>query len=79
MVAVMGRYDYMSIMNQYFRQHCVIDMIILCGSNRDLTHTTLSLHRTSCIEWLAYSCGACLSSTFAVFDSRSKTKTREVG
>jgi hypothetical protein len=37
MVAVMGRYDYMSIMNQYFRQHCVIDMIILCGSNRDLT------------------------------------------
>jgi hypothetical protein len=33
----MGRYDYMSIMNQYFRQHCVIDMIILCGSNRDLT------------------------------------------
>jgi hypothetical protein len=37
MVAVMGRYDYMSIMNQYFRQHCVIDMIVLCGSNRDLT------------------------------------------
>jgi hypothetical protein len=37
MVAVMGRYDYMSIMNQDFRQHCVIDMIVLCGFNRDLT------------------------------------------
>jgi hypothetical protein len=29
MVAVMGRYDYMSIMNQDFRQHCVIDMRVV--------------------------------------------------